>query len=269
MEDSPMLTLSDEVYEILLDEAKRGYPYEIGGLLIKDSEGVIQVMPCKNSYEGLEDALDYFMLDSSSIARAELLGVVLAVYHSHPCTPVTPSEADYRACYHSDLPMVIINPLTEEYSYTTPEEAEKALNEKPRAELIGRPFIWGTWDCLGLASDIYAEYLGIEIPYFDRGLLYAWDYDMSWDKFTENFANAGFKSFPTPRNKLYLLEPFDVLLMNVGGSKNTNPNHCGVLMNTETMEFWHHLANRPSGKSIFRSQWVDSTVAILRHESRL
>lgn len=274
-----MNTSADFIADIqpyLLEVAKHGYPYEVGGFLIRLNNGQVIIKPCKNTVENPEqNGLDYFIMDAQAIVEAMNMGDVLATYHTHPMTPPSPSYADLLACVHSDLPMVIVNPLTEVFSYTTPESAQGLLDsykEKP-VDILGRDFVWGIHDCYGLVSDVYRRDLGIELPYYDRGVMFAWDENPEWDRFNQNFKDAGFLEYPVPRDH-NLIEPYDIALMNLGG-KYPTINHCAVIMPTDravhkdNWVFWHHVCNKKSQAGIFRGYWVDCTYKMLRHSSRL
>ena len=66
-------------------------------------DGAEHYWPCKN----LSDEDDVFILDPMGYAAAEDTGKVLAVVHSHPGAPASPSEPDQKACSQYGLPWFI------------------------------------------------------------------------------------------------------------------------------------------------------------------
>lgn len=78
--------------EQALHHAKTSLPDESCGLVI-DIDGVEQYFPCKNI--AIEGATS-FTIDPDDWARAEEIGTVLHICHSHPNGDLTASEEDIK-----------------------------------------------------------------------------------------------------------------------------------------------------------------------------
>ena len=92
-----------------LTHAKNEVPRESVGLLL-NIKGKQKYFPCRNL--SLTDH-QCFILDPEDYVKADNLGTVTAVVHSHPINPPTPSQADLIGCEQSGLEWHIVNPSTE------------------------------------------------------------------------------------------------------------------------------------------------------------
>jgi len=98
--------------EDALVHAKNQYPKESVGLLL-NIKGKQRYYPCEN----LSITANYqFILNPEDYVKADKLGDIIAIVHSHPNTPPQASEADLVSCEDSNLPWYIVNPITEEWA---------------------------------------------------------------------------------------------------------------------------------------------------------
>ena len=176
-----------------------------------------------------------FIIDPIDYVKADNLGEIIAIVHSHPITPPTPSQADRISCEHSNLPWYIVNPKTEQWADLKPE------GYKP--ELCGRPWVWGITDCWSLVRDWYKEEKNIELVDYERS--------MTPEEFLENplfekyAKNTGFRELANDE----ALKKGDVLLMSI---LHPTLNHVAIFLGDMVL---HHLADRLSCKEPY-SEWL-------------
>ena len=102
-------------YKALL-HAKKEDPRESVGVLL-NIKGKQQYYPCGNLSTYSHQC---FILDPEDYVKADNLGEITAIIHSHPVTPPTPTQADKVSCEDSGLPWHIVNPKTEQWGYYEP-----------------------------------------------------------------------------------------------------------------------------------------------------
>lgn len=84
--------------------AVKEMPREACGLLVLKG-GEQHYFPCRNMAPG-----DYhFIMDPTDYMGADLAGEIIAVVHSHPNAPATPSDDDIMACNATGLTWHIVS----------------------------------------------------------------------------------------------------------------------------------------------------------------
>jgi len=217
--------------ETALLHAKDQDPKESCGLLL-NIKGKEKYYPCNNLSMTQHQC---FIIDPIDYVKADNLGEIIAIVHSHPITPPTPSQADRISCEHSNLPWYIVNPKTEQWADLKPEGY--------KAELCGRPWVWGITDCWSLVRDWYKEEKNIELVDYERS--------MTPEEFLENplfekyAKNTGFRELANDE----ALKKGDVLLMSI---LHPTLNHVAIFLGDMVL---HHLADRLSCKEPY-SEWL-------------
>ena len=217
--------------EAALKHAKEQDPKESVGVLIV-IKGKEQYYPCNNLSTYSQQC---FILDPEDYVKADALGEITAIVHSHPVTPPSPSQADKVSCEQSGLKWHIVNPKTETWGYCEP------TGYKP--PLIGRQWVWGVTDCWSLVRDYYKENKNI--------ILKDWERPTTPEEFIKNpmfekcAADTGFAEL-RPEDKL---QNGDLLFMSILAN---GLNHVAVFIDGDVL---HHLADRLSTKEPY-NQWL-------------
>ena len=214
-----------------LIHAKEQDPKESCGLLL-NIKGKEKYYPCRNL--SLNDN-QCFMIDPEDYVRADNLGQIIGVVHSHPITPPIPSQADKIECEKSGLEWHIVNPKTEVWGFCKPS------GYKP--PIIGREYVWGMADCWTLVRDWYKEEKNIELRDWERPT----EEEFLKDPMFERCAwRTGFRQLRSNEK----LEVGDLLFMSIMGK---GLNHVAVFLGNEVL---HHLADRLSCREPY-SEWLE------------
>lgn len=227
------------------EHAKSEYPREACGL-IAVVRGKQRYLPCRNIAESYAEN---FVLHPDDYAKAEDLGEIMALVHSHPDTPNRPSEADKVMCGRGKIPWFIVSVNkdgeTSDIARYDPEGYE--------APLVGREFAHGVLDCYTLIQDYYQRELGIALPDFER-------VDHWWNKgddlYMEHFRDAGFELIKGAIRK------HDVILMQIRSPK---VNHGAVFIGDPDL-ILHHMYGRLSTRDVYGGWFQEVTRIIVRHK---
>lgn len=240
------MTITDAVRSSALQHAQEEAPRESCGLVLL-KHGKLRYHRCGNLSPEPELS---FVIDPADWVEAEdSNSEVVAIIHSHPNTPATPSQADRVVCEQWGLPWHIVNPQTGAWGYCEPCGY--------RAPLLGRPWVWGATDCWSLCRDWYAEVLRIELRDWERPIDPA---DFNADPMFERcFRDTGFRELRKDEE----LQPGDLLLMSIASDKL---NHIGVYVGDQRV--LHHLGGRLSSKDIYGGWLLECTGKRLRYAPR-
>jgi len=198
--------------------------------------------PCKNIHQ---DPESFFTLCPKDYIKATKKGDIQALFHSHASLDRF-SLHDIKSCKHSNLPWLMYCMATDNWHYADPTGA---------APYLGRQWTYGVHDCYGLVRDYYQNEFGIRLDDHERGEEFEWE-QPGWNVFESNFESQGFFVCNGKKKK------GDVLLMQLQAA---SPNHLGVIADSSTGVFYHHLLGRLSEANVYGGYWEKNTVKVLRH----
>lgn len=242
-------------YKDFVDHARSEAPREACGFLVQAAGDDEIYVSSRNT---APDPTQHFVTHKEDYLAAAARGKIIAVCHSHPDAPCTPSPSDRDACTASALPWYILSLPSGAMTRLEPGTA--------RAPLVGRSFVHGVHDCYAIIRDYYAGVpleqqshagsgLSIELPDFPRD--YEWWNQQGQNLYLDNFGDAGFVVVGDGPQR------HDVILMQVRGTGV--PNHAAVYLGDGRM--LHHLAGkeRLSERVIYGGTWATLTTHVLRH----
>ena len=230
--------------EPVLEDIKQ-YVWEEGDKeacgLLSVTRGKLKWNPCKNKAENPKND---FIIDPKDYKRISDTGDVVGVVHSHPHGKPTPSQLDRAACDKLGIPWYIFGENDEWIKLEPSEETY---------DLLGRPFVYGVYDCFTILKD-YFEPLDIIV----NAPEYEWNF---WEKgknlYIENFEKEGFIRVTDGS-----LQVHDVMLMALNSDV---ANHAGIYVGRGRM--LHHAPNRLSCRDNYNGIWKQITRIIVRHQS--
>ncbi|MNM44597.1 NlpC/P60 family protein [compost metagenome] len=234
------------------------YPRECCGLVVH-AKGRRRYVPCRNTAA----TGDQFVLSAEDYAAAEDRGPVLAVVHSHPDWPATPSAADRVGCEASALPWYILEVRRGDDGHVRAGALSELKPSGYRAPLVGRPFVHGVLDCYSLVRDYYAREMDIELPDFPRED--GW-WNTGQELYRDLYKVAGFYPVDVPRQG-------DMIVMQ---HRAAVLNHAGIFLEDGRLvsepehypapgSILHHLYGRDSRRDVYGGYWAECTGLILRH----
>ena len=231
--------------EPVLDEVQ-AYVYkqvdkEACGLLAV-RKGRVKFFPCVNKAENPKND---FVIDPYDYKAVADEGDVIGVIHSHPNAVPEPSPVDRAACNRLGIPW---------YIFGWNDEWVKIEPQKESFDLIGRPFVFGVYDCYTIVKDYFAT----QDIHFRPDWDYEWEF---WEKgknyYLERYAEEGFTKVLDGTLQLN-----DVFFMALN-AKTTN--HAGIYVGKGRM--LHHAPHRLSCRDSYNGIWKQITRVVLRHEN--
>lgn len=254
------MRLTKNLQQQIITHAQDVYPNECCGLIIDED-----YYPCDNV---AVNPTEHFEIDPKDFARAESMGQIQAIVHSHPNGNAEPSEIDRVQMSIHGIDWVICA-----FGYHAGgKEYFDVKCHKPKAyqaPLLGREYYHGVQDCYSLVQDYYSRELDITLPSFARSDDW-WENPNHEPLYENNFTKAGFEVVnDTPKKH-------DVILCRVGRTHHVN--HAliylgdGKLKSETTPDcvgnalILHHPHGGLSVREIYGENWQRRTALIIRHK---
>jgi proteasome lid subunit RPN8/RPN11 len=217
--------------------AEVAHPVEACGFVLNNGD----VVECTNTSK------EENTFTISAEETALYLDDAAASWHSH-IDYGTVSFADINASKALNLPYAIFNCAGTEHFYFDPGQS---------AGLLGRPWLYGGYDCYSAVRDWYSQEMGVAMGDYER--LYEGEWvQRGFTHFEDNFAAEGFVRIPPS----VPLERGDVFLMKI---KNDDAcNHVAVLEDPEANQIYQHLVGRKSEVMSYSGYFRDNTAMVVR-----
>jgi proteasome lid subunit RPN8/RPN11 len=110
-----MLTISQQIIDLMIEHAKTGLPEEVCGYLAGTEREITKYFPMTN----IDHSPEHFSFDPAEqfqVVREVRKGglSILANYHSHPESPARPSQEDIRLAYDPEISYLIVSMAAEQ-----------------------------------------------------------------------------------------------------------------------------------------------------------
>lgn len=250
--------LSEEQIDDTLTAAMRlhaeaCFPQEACGFIIGKGKKA-QFMPCTNAAEQPEL---HFLISHTDYARAEDEGEILAIWHSHPNDSFEPSDADLAGCEASELPWLISSIRMVDGSLVH-EGTNLVKPSGLKVDYVGRPYIFGTFDCYSLVADYYEREYGIRLERMAHLRINKW-----WQKGFDILDEATCESVGFVKVEDGQFQEGDVVCIAMDSDK---ANHVALYVTGDII--LHHLVNRLSRRETFGPYWFSRVKLHLRHRTK-
>lgn len=178
------------------------------------------------------DPVDEFAISPDDYLKYE--GRIRGVWHSH-LTLSGFSQLDQQVLSADILPWAV---------YCMGDDTFHQCNPEGSAPLLGRPFVFGVYDCYSLVRDKLTE-LGVDLPAWERGTWGEWN-TPAFSAFDDTWRSVG---RPVTNGRY---QEGDILLLNLGDYAG-HTDHVGVF--TSHRIFIHHAVGQRSREQVFGSYW--------------
>lgn len=248
----PNVEFDKDVTAFISEKAKLRYPHEACGFLISKGKKTVAIEVANES----PDPRNYFLINPEHYSDAESQGEILAVWHTHVDEPNVPSQADLAGCESSDLPWLLMSVYKRSDGFET--TSIKTFYPKGYEQpLVGRPYVFGTFDCWSLVVDYLKREHQIELSN---------DYpriESFWRKSESNFFDNCFQNEGLVEVSG---EPIDGDVFMFQTDASGHANHVAVYVGDG--KILHHVTGRLSVIDVYGGYWKKHTIRHLRHGSK-
>lgn len=251
--------LGSEITTQMYQCALKNYPNEACGLLVQTTEKKYRFVEARNRSENPEAT---FVMHDADVLKAEDLGDVVAIWHSHTDCSNEASDADKAGCEATGVPWFILS-ITRNFDEDI--EAEYRFSDMnvitPNGfamPYLGRPYVFGVFDCWMLCRDYLKREFDVSLNANLHLHVPGW-YVLTYDILGENYKNEGLVRLQPGS------EPMngDIFFMQYGRM----PDHCAVYIGDGMI--MHHQIDRLSCRTIYGGMYEKHTTHHLRHKDLL
>lgn len=246
------MEVDKSIENFIANAAKLRYPNEACGFVIAKGRKTFAI-EVRNEAPYPRNT---FLINPDQYAEAEEQGEIVAVWHTHVDEAPTPSEADLAGCEASGLTWLIMSI----YKRTDCFETTAVYPFSPsghQQDFVGRPYIFGTFDCWSLVVDYLKRNHNIEMSNDYPRLQEFWLSDQT------NFFDNCFEKEGLIEVTGELIDG-DVLMFQTDTSGHAN--HTAVYIGEG--KILHHITGRLSNIDVYGGYWEKHTVRHLRHKSK-
>ena len=235
------------------------YPNEACGFIVRTSGQKYRFLEVRNVSE---DPVNEFVMHHEDVIAAEDEGEVVAIWHSHTDRPATASDADRAGCEATELPWLILsvtknlNPeIAAEYRLSEMEVITPCGFAMP---YVGRPYVFGIFDCWMLCRDYLKREFDIELNANAHLHIPSW-YLGDQDILGKNFHNESLVRLAPGE----VPQRGDIFFMQYGKM----PDHCAVYVGENRI--LHHQIDRLSSHAAYGGMYQKHMTHHLRHQTLL
>lgn len=233
----------------IIELAHRTPDVEICGYIYYTPDNKLHLYPGRNI---AINPYDQFEIDPVDYIQCDNMGVIVGVYHSHPGSEETFSEADIEYIQEIGVPLYLYTVGTGKWQEYIPPTHE--------IDLVGLPFIWGLYDCYSIIRNGLRQRCGVFIGDYDRIETFGRD-ESSKSLVLDHLALEGGQVIGHGRKDINLLRPNDIIIFN----SRALPIHFGLYEGNSM--FIHHPENVLSNRQQLNDSWLNRINLIVRHKN--
>jgi proteasome lid subunit RPN8/RPN11 len=235
-----MIDVKNDIKNHALEKPKE----EVCGIIFLNERFEPAAVKCRNTHPDPESS---FKISLDELYFVKNKYKILALYHSHPNSPATPTPCDVNNSEENGYPM---------YIYSVSEDSFYLY--RPAADFIrplkGRPFAMDVNTCLTCVLDYFAQKYGPPKQGSLKNFVVPNDIKSANNKILE-IAKNSHKFCPVKLEEVDIKSPIeqdDVLVMNPGLTHA--PYHLGVI--SKQGMILHHILGQLSTEGELRDLWI-------------
>lgn len=247
-EGFPVLTLMslNSFNEEIISYSKDNKVEEICGFVLLCPDNSVEITKEVNVNP---DPSKSFSISPQKFINYSINRKILGIYHSHPFSDESPSAQDILCSEESGIPYLIYSLQTNKFFLYYPGSYDPA-------ELIGRPYVKGFYECTCLFKDYFLTNLNLNITKWNKNY-WLTDSDDEANDLLINILNKNTKNI-----EIKEIKEHDILVFQI---KNNGRKHVGIYLGNDY--FIHQCGNTISRKQLLDNRWQSKIKRAYRHPS--